>query len=314
MNLDPAARRTALTEARDDLAAAALQGVPAHDRTLVVQLLARAFVDAYAAALQPRRPQELVAWVGRMCDAHVDTPSVARFFDAACSSLDDFLAGHLALGAEREPLRALERDVRLAARKSRKPLPTVHERLDETDAAINELIVRLERADPLTAEHSRAVASWCTRLARRLTLSERDSQFVARAGMIHDVGKMTTPNGILQAPRALTDAEWVLMREHTTAGESIVSAHDRLRDLAPPVRWHHERIDGRGYPDRLAAGGLSILIRIVTVADCFNAMIGRRPYRPAMPPAVALEQLVLNRGTQFDPDVVDAMLDVVHQR
>jgi putative two-component system response regulator len=129
--------------------------------------------------------------------------------------------------------------------------------------------------------------------------------------MIHDIGKVTTPVEILHAPRKLTDEEWVVMRSHTTAGERIVMEDSGLAQFAPIVRSHHERLDGKGYPDKLRAEDLDLHTRIVTVADCFNAMIGRRPYRPPMSPTRALEQLDANIGTQFDKDVVAAMHEVV---
>jgi putative nucleotidyltransferase with HDIG domain len=175
------------------------------------------------------------------------------------------------------------------------------------------MLVRLDAADPLTAEHSRAVAVWCSRIARRLTLSAEDVTFASRCGMIHDVGKVTTPKEILHAPRKLTDDEWVFMRSHTTAGEKIVLEDKTLAAFAPVVRSHHERLDGKGYPDGLVADQLSLHTRIVTVADCFNAMIGRRPYRPPMPPARALEQLDANVGTQFDADIVAVFHEIVNK-
>ncbi len=101
------------------------------------------------------------------------------------------------------------------------------------------------------------------------------------------------------------------MRDHASAGAAMVREVERLWPFIPMVRSHHERLDGKGYPDRLSAEDISLDVRIVTVADCFNAMIGRRLYRAPLSPAVALDQLMKHRGTQFDPLVVDAMIDVV---
>jgi HD-GYP domain-containing protein (c-di-GMP phosphodiesterase class II) len=129
--------------------------------------------------------------------------------------------------------------------------------------------------------------------------------------MLHDVGKTTTPREILLAPRSLSDAEFAIMRDHAASGEAMVAEIERLRPFRPLVRRHHERLDGKGYPDRLAAADIPLSVRIVTVADCFNAMIGRRPYRLPLSPAAALDQLVKNRETQFDALVVEAMIDIV---
>jgi HD-GYP domain-containing protein (c-di-GMP phosphodiesterase class II) len=307
-------RPEAHLESRGDLASAVLAGVPRTERSLIVQLLARTFVDTYAHSAAHGTPAQLIDWVDRMCDAHADAPAVNRLFGGACRSLDDFLARNGAAESERKPLRSLDGALRAVLEKPRKTRLAGHEHVDEVDAAINESLARLEGADPLTAEHSRAVSAWCGRLARRLSLSEAETIHVARSGMIHDIGKLTTPVSILRAPRKLTEPEWVLMREHTTYGEALILQDERLLEFSTVVRAHHERLDGRGYPDGRVRDEVPLAARIVTVADCFNAMIGRRPYRAAMAPADALEQLQLHKGTQFDPEVVAAMHEVVHQR
>ena len=212
-------------------------------------------------------------------------------------------------------LDALAEQVMAIVDVSWRPLLRVRdEALDEVDARIDALIVKLEARDPLTSEHSRAVAAWCSRLGRRLGLDSAEVTFAARCGLLHDVGKVATPLEVLNAPRALDDREWRLIRAHAAAGEAIVRAVPELRPFAPAVRSHHERLDGHGYPDRLPASAIPLMARIVAVADSFNAMIGRRPYRLPMPPIRALEELVRGRGTQFDPEVVEAMVDLVERQ
>jgi HD-GYP domain-containing protein (c-di-GMP phosphodiesterase class II) len=303
----------AVTEARSEIANSLVSGIAPHEQTLIVQLLAHSFVDTYASALLQSRPDRLVSWVDKMCDAHADTPAVARLFDSACRSMDAFFAEHHFSETYRFPLRSLSGSLQETVEKPREAFSKAPAQINEVDAAISRAVARLDRADPLTAEHSRAVGVWCARLARRLTLSEKDVMHVARCGLIHDIGKSTTPPDILNAPRSLSDEEWAVMRSHTLAGEALASADSQLGSFRAAIRNHHERPDGRGYPDRLEAEGISLYIRIVTVADCFNAMIGRRPYRPPMRPALALEQLDRNTGTQFDPDVVAAMHAVLGQ-
>ena len=182
---------------------------------------------------------------------------------------------------------------------------------DELDATIAAFLVRLDDADPLSAEHSRAVSLWCRRIAAKLNLDEESCRFAGRSGMLHDVGKSRTPSEILNAPRKLTDPEWMVMRDHTVEGARLLANVERLRPFEIAARSHHERLDAKGYPDRLPAAELPIFVRIVTVADSFNAMIGRRPYRLPLSPAQAIEQLVRHRETQFDPTIVDAMIEVV---
>jgi putative nucleotidyltransferase with HDIG domain len=188
------------------------------------------------------------------------------------------------------------------------------EAVDEVDIVIDGMLNRLDQSDLLTAEHSRAVASWCARLAKRLGSSKEEVVHLTRAGLIHDIGKVMTPLAILTAPRRLAEEEMAVMRQHSAAGEAIVLEFPLLANLAPAVRSHHERVDGAGYPDGLKGEAIPREARIVAVADSFNAMIGRRPYRPPLAPSVALEQLIEGRGTQFDPEIVDAMIDVVTNR
>jgi HD-GYP domain-containing protein (c-di-GMP phosphodiesterase class II) len=134
---------------------------------------------------------------------------------------------------------------------------------------------------------------------------------VARGGLIHDVGKSQTPLEILNAPHKLTDDEMDVMRAHAAIGHEIVSSYPKLADLRVMVRSHHERFDGRGYPDQLDRSRIPVYVRIVSVADTFNAMIGRRPYRAPFSPSRAIAELQSAAGTQLDPDVVRALLDVV---
>jgi putative nucleotidyltransferase with HDIG domain len=186
--------------------------------------------------------------------------------------------------------------------------------VDEIDVQIDALIRELDRTAPLTAEHSRAVSAWCARIARKLGLDADEVVYLARCGLIHDVGKVLTPSAILEAPRRLSSAEWSVMQLHTGNGAQIVGSLPGLRRFVPIVRGHHERIDGRGYPDGLRASAIPLAARIVTVADSFNAMIGRRPYRLPFAPTDALEELHRNSHSQFDPEIVEAMTHIVMGR
>ncbi|HEX3549313.1 MAG TPA: HD domain-containing phosphohydrolase [Candidatus Elarobacter sp.] len=238
--------------------------------------------------------ESLVAWIGEIARAYGDVPGLQSIVEAAARDL----------GLLGEGMRDAVRAAHPVARASDSPL-------DELDARIDALIVRLESRDPLSSEHSRAVASWCGRLGRRLGLDASEIAFASRCGLLHDVGKALTPLEVLNAPRALDEREWRIMRAHAAAGEALVMRVPELHAFAPAVRSHHERLDGRGYPDGLRLGQIPLMARVVAVADCFNAMIGRRPYRLPMSPTRALEELLRSRGTQLDPEIVDAMVDVV---
>ena len=203
-------------------------------------------------------------------------------------------------------------DLRRSVAVYQPPVRTANRLVDDVDAAIAALVEQLDIASPLMAEHSRAVSAWCSRIARALGLSEAQSALVRRSGLLHDIGKLRTPSHILNAPRSLNTAEWSIMKDHAAAGALLVAEVADLRPFIAIVRAHHERLDGTGYPDGLRLGAIPLAARIVSVADAFNAMIGRRPYRPPMSPAAALSELERKRETQFDPEVVAAMIRVVN--
>jgi diguanylate cyclase (GGDEF)-like protein len=160
-------------------------------------------------------------------------------------------------------------------------------------------------------DHVLAVADLCAAVAARLGL---DAARVARShlgGLLHDVGKVAVPDELLYKPGPLDPAEWDVMRGHSAHGEAIVLGFDALRDVAPVVRHHHERYDGRGYPDGLAGEAIPVEARIVAAADTYAAMTADRSYRAARSPREACDELRRSAGTQLDPRVVDALLEVL---
>jgi putative nucleotidyltransferase with HDIG domain len=168
-----------------------------------------------------------------------------------------------------------------------------------------ELIAELERLHPLVRAHSRAVAVIGARVARVLGA---DDDAVRLAGSVHDVGKLTIPRAILDKPGPLTSSEWRLVRLHPAEGERLLEASftDRPEVLAA-VRSHHERWDGRGYPDGLAGGDVPLVARIIAVADAFQAMLELRPYRQQRGPREALDEIEAHAGDQFEPACASAL-------
>jgi putative nucleotidyltransferase with HDIG domain len=255
---------------------------------------------------------ELLGWLGDICASYGDVAALRATLLELPEALARTARDQGGTAPPAAAVEALAGDVRRVVELSWRPLTRVaDEPLDEVDARIDALIGQLEARDPLTSEHSRAVAAWCARLGRRLGLDAAGITFARRCGLLHDIGKVVTPLDVLNAPRALDAREWTMMRAHAAAGEAIVRKVPALRAFAPAVRSHHERLDGRGYPDQLPSSAIPVMARVVAVADCFNAMIGRRPYRLPMAPSRALEELVAHRGTQFDPDIVDAMVTLI---
>ena len=180
-----------------------------------------------------------------------------------------------------------------------------------------DVLLRLLAERSLDLErHTADVALLAARTAERLGLMPDETERVRLAAELHDVGKAAIPDAILAKPGPLNDDEWAFVRRHTVIGERIVRAAPSLAHTADLVRWHHERPDGTGYPDALAADEIPIGARIIAVSDVFDAIVSDRPYREGRSAEEALAELHRCAGTQFDAAVVAAFTDVVreHQR
>jgi diguanylate cyclase (GGDEF)-like protein len=173
-----------------------------------------------------------------------------------------------------------------------------------------DVLVRIMQAkQPGLNDHSSEVSRLAVAVGSRLAMEAERIDELARAADLHDIGKVGIPDAILEKPGALDAAEWELIRQHTLLGERILSAAPALRPVARIVRASHERWDGGGYPDGLAADSIPLAARIVAVCDAYDAIISDRCYRPARPAAAARAELVREAGRQFDPVVVAAVLE-----
>jgi HD-GYP domain-containing protein (c-di-GMP phosphodiesterase class II) len=174
------------------------------------------------------------------------------------------------------------------------------------------LVDVVEHDDDYTAEHSRSVVELARGVAQELGMDKYELQELEFAALLHDVGKIAIPKDILHKPAALTDSEFEVMKTHTIEGQFML---DRIGGLlgrvGEIVRSCHERWDGKGYPDGLKGEDIPQAARVVFVCDAYNAMTTTRPYRAALPHEQAVAELVTNAGTQFDPEVVAAMLRVL---
>jgi putative nucleotidyltransferase with HDIG domain len=168
------------------------------------------------------------------------------------------------------------------------------------------LVATLDARDRYTAGHSAAVAIYARDIAVRMGLSELEQELVHLCGLVHDVGKIGLPPGLLEKPGALSLDERRQMEQHPVIGERILEKVDDYAEIASIVRHHHERVDGNGYPDRLEGDAIPLLARIIAVADAYNAMTSDRPYRDAMPSRVARLRLAQAVESQFDTAVVAA--------
>jgi putative nucleotidyltransferase with HDIG domain len=168
------------------------------------------------------------------------------------------------------------------------------------------LVATLDARDRYTAGHSAAVAVYSLDIAARMGLSDEDQQLIHLCGLVHDIGKIGLPAGLLEKPGALTLEERRQMEEHSVIGEKILTNVDDYAEIAHVVRHHHERVDGLGYPDGLSGQEIPLPARIISVADAYNAMTSDRPYRDAMPSRVARLRLAQAVESQFDTTVVAA--------
>ena len=163
----------------------------------------------------------------------------------------------------------------------------------------------VEAKSPYTQGHSERVTKYALALAAQMGLSENDCEMLRQGALLHDIGKIAVPDAILDKPAALTDSEYAIMKRHPAKGARMVEQLQALHELIPLVRWHHERPDGRGYPDGLRGDEIPHLVRILSVADVFDALHSARPYRPAIPYADCLT--ILNKTARdggLDPELV----------
>jgi diguanylate cyclase (GGDEF)-like protein len=182
------------------------------------------------------------------------------------------------------------------------------------DHTVEALTRALNEAKPPSESSLGEMAALGRDVGRRLGLAPEEIDVVIRAAKLHDVGKMAIPDAILSKPGPLDEGEWKYICQHTVIGERIVAAAPPLLPVARLVRSSHERWDGRGYPDGLAGEAIPRGARIVFACDSLDAMMRDRPYRPALTPEQALAELRRCSGTQFDPEVVDAVIAVVEER
>lgn len=168
------------------------------------------------------------------------------------------------------------------------------------------LVATLDARDRYTAGHSAAVAIYSRDIARRMGLNDVEQRLAHLSGLVHDIGKVGLPPGLLEKPGPLTLDERRVMQQHSTIGERILANVEDYAEIARIVRHHHERADGQGYPDGLRCSEIPLLSRIIAVADAYNAMTSDRPYREAMPSRVARLRLAQAVESQFDTAVVAA--------
>jgi diguanylate cyclase (GGDEF)-like protein len=178
-------------------------------------------------------------------------------------------------------------------------------------AAVQALAAAIEERDQYTRDHSDQVVHLARGVAMILGLANSKVERIAHAALLHDVGKLGVPHEILHKRGPLTDEEWEVMAEHPVAGERILLRIPELAAIAPIVRHEHEHWDGTGYPDGIRGHNIPVGSRIILACDAYEAMMTPRPYRPAMSQADAVAELRAGAGAVYDPEIVEALLDLL---
>lgn len=178
---------------------------------------------------------------------------------------------------------------------------------------ITALAAAISAKDPYTLGHCERVARYASAVGERFDLAADERSLLYQAAFLHDVGKIGIRDDVLLKEGPLTEAEFTHIKAHPRLGASILGDLPEAEALLPTVLYHHERWDGKGYPEGLIAEATPLLARIVSVADAFDAMISHRCYRPALPFARSIEILKDCSGSQWDPMVVRTFLDVIQE-
>ena len=186
------------------------------------------------------------------------------------------------------------------------------EERDSAEAVVFAFARVVEAKSPYTHGHSERVATYAMMLAAKGGVPEDEWETLRKGSLLHDIGKVSVPDAILDKPESLTPAEFEIMKQHTVQGARIAEPLRSVRDAVPLIRWHHERLDGRGYPDGLYGGAIPLLVRVLSVADVYDSLSSARPYRGAIPHPQCLE--ILRRdasGGGLDPELVEAFCKVM---
>jgi len=179
--------------------------------------------------------------------------------------------------------------------------------------SIKALAQALDARDAYYKGHSDRVTRYAVSIARKMNLPQGIIENIRYAAMIHDIGKIGIPDTILQKIEPLTKDEWERIREHPDIGEALISPIDFLENVTSLIKYHHERWDGKGYPEGLKGDEIPLGARIISIADSFDSMTSTRPYRKALTKKEAMDELIRQRGKQFDPKIVDIFLDVLKE-
>ena len=178
---------------------------------------------------------------------------------------------------------------------------------------VSSLASAIDAKDTYTNGHSGRVAEYSREIARRAGYEGKELEDIYMMGLLHDVGKIGIPDAVINKPAKLTDEEYDIIKNHPVLGARILGNIKEMPKLANGARWHHERYDGKGYPDGLSGEDIPEEARIIAVADSYDAMTSHRSYRKSLPQEVVREEIEKGKGTQFDPRFACIMLEMMEE-
>ena len=178
---------------------------------------------------------------------------------------------------------------------------------------VSSLASAIDAKDTYTNGHSGRVAEYSREIARRAGYEGKELEDIYMMGLLHDVGKIGIPDAVINKPAKLTDEEYDIIKNHPVLGARILGNIKEMPKLANGARWHHERYDGKGYPDGLSGEDIPEEARIIAVADSYDAMTSHRSYRKSLPQEVVREEIEKGKGTQFDPRFASIMLEMMDE-
>ena len=178
---------------------------------------------------------------------------------------------------------------------------------------VQTLVKTIDAKDSYTNGHSARVAQYSVMLAKRMGFKEEELGRLEYTALLHDVGKIGVSDAILNKKGKLTEEEYAIIKEHSEIGAQILSTITELPDVAVGARYHHERYDGKGYPDGLKGEEIPLFARIIAVADSYDAMTSKRSYRDALPQELVRQEITRGIGTQFDPRIAKLMLIIMDE-
>ncbi len=201
------------------------------------------------------------------------------------------------------------------SREVEKQTRVANERADSLETLSREIVqtlaVTIDAKDRYTNGHSFRVSRYSMAVAKKIGWDEREIHILGTEGLLHDIGKIGIPDAVLNKPGRLTDEEFTIIKSHTVVGDKILGHSGSLMDAAKVARHHHERYDGRGYPDKLQGEEIPLHARLVAIADAYDAMRSDRIYRKGLAPDVIRGEMIKGRGTQFDPALLDHFLELL---